>query len=175
MKKIIAAALALLCLMFCGCKKEESIESVTEKYRDKTVVCTARITAPGEYGGEYTVSFESGPRGDETEILSPSSVAGIKAFVSDGGAVVSYEGKSMEAPFVSYRETAPVSCLSSVFERIRTCAPSVRSKSDMRLDYAEGDVTQSLYFDGEGMLKRAEVQLKGETVLMIEVTSLTLE
>ena len=159
MKRICAAALILCCAFFTGCKSAESYESITGRYAGKTVSCTARIIAPGEYGGEFTVSFTSTPEGDEAEILSPGSVAGVKAEIRDGGALLSYAGKSLETPFAAYRETAPASCLSAVFESIRSGAPGVWSKNERRLDYTNGDVTQTLYFDEEGALSAASLNV----------------
>lgn len=175
MKRICAAALLLCCFIITGCGRAESFESITGRYAGKSVSCTARLIAPGEYGGEFTVSFKSDGGRDEAEILSPETVAGVKAEIQDGGALLSYAGKSLETPHAAYRETAPVSCLSAVFESIRSGAPAVWSKNERRLDYVKGDVTQTLYFDEEGALSAAEVLLNGEMVLKIEVTSFALE
>ena len=172
--KRFTAALFLICALLSACKGK-TYESITEKYADKDISCTARITLFGEYGNEFTVSFKSGENGDKATIISPESIAGISADISNETAELSYDGKSLELPLVSYRETAPVTCLSSVFETIRTSVPNAYSEKERRLDYINGDVTKTLIFNENGELQSGEILLKGETVLKAEITSLTLD
>ncbi len=173
MKKIVAALLALLVLGGCGGSLTQ--KDVTDKYTDAHVKCSARIETLSETASEYTVLFEGSGEGGEVEIIAPESIKGVKASVGAGGAEIEYEGKSVYTFLPAYRETAPVSCLCSLFEAIVSKKPSAFSPSARRLDYTEGRLARSLYFDEDLLLKSAEILYDGVMIVRVEITGLTLE
>ena len=173
MKKIIAALFAIALLGGCG--KGVSEKDIAEKYKDAHISCTARIETLAQNASEYTVRFEGRSGSGECEIIAPESIKGVRAKLTDGGAEIEYEGKSVYTFLPAYREIAPVSCLCSLFEAVSSKTPSAFSPSSLRLDYTEGRLSRSLYFDEDLSLKSAEILYDGAMIVRVEITGMTLE
>ena len=120
MKRIIA--IAFICLSLCACEKKDSTKDIMALY-DGEIYCTVRIDVHSTPGAEYVISFKRDEVNDTVEIISPSSVKGIKAQIHRDSAIISYEGKYLQTLLPSYWGTSPADVMSAVFDCLADMNP----------------------------------------------------
>ena len=174
MKRIIA--IAFICLTLCACEKKDVAKDVMSLY-DGEIDCTVRIEIQSTPSAEYIIAFKRDDLSDTVEIISPSSVDGIKAQIQRGSAIISYEGKDLQTLLPSYWGTSPADLMSATFDCLASATPQRIVYDDkIMLEYKEitdnGDIYRYIWLDGESLaFERVEVEIEGAVPIKAECTN----
>ena len=174
MKRIIAGV--LICLSLCACEKEDVTKRVQSVY-DGEISCSVKIEVLSKPGADYDISFKRDDKTDSVEILSPSSIDGIKAQIERGSAVISYEGKYLQTLLPSYWGTSPADVMSAVFDCLAETTPQrTEIKDKIMLEYKEitdnGDLYRYVWLNKETFaFEKAEIEVDGQILLKVECTN----
>ena len=178
MKKLLLLSVVI---MFCtSCAKSDPISKLPGLYSGD-ITCIATVQALSEPACEYTVGFSRSGGTDTVEVLAPESIAGIKATVEQGSAGISYEGKYLETLLPYYWGASPIDALSAIFDSMSASAPLWQNSQgdtlscEYRIYSDNADIRQRVELDKETLaLKRAQVELDGALIMLIEVQSVQL-
>ena len=168
--------MVLICLSFCSCAKKDIAKNIPSVY-DGELYCTVRIQVQSQPGADYIISFKREENTDSVEIISPSSVDGIKAQVQRGSAVISYEGKYLQTLLPSYWGTSPADVMSAVFDCLAEGVPQRTVIDDkIMLEYKEvtdsADLYRYIWLNKESLaFEKAEIEVDGHMLLKLECTS----
>lgn len=174
MKRIIA--IAFICLSLCACEKKDSTKDIMALY-DGEIYCTVRIDVHSTPGAEYVISFKRDEVNDTVEIISPSSVKGIKAQIHRDSAIISYEGKYLQTLLPSYWGTSPADVMSAVFDCLADMNPQrVVYDDKIMLEYKEitdnGDIYRYVWLNKENLaFEKAEIEIEGQVLIKAECTN----
>lgn len=112
-----------LCLLLTGCGGEtEETADLRVRYHDMAgCVMEAAVTC-GQEGLEWTAELrcEYVPGGESViEVLSPESIAGVRAVLDEDAWTLEYEGDCLNAGPVSPEEISPAACLPRLMNALR--------------------------------------------------------
>ena len=177
-----------LCLQLTACAGAEKtyVSDPRDRYHDMTG-CTmeANVTC-GQSGLEWEASLrcEYVPGGDSTvEILSPETIAGVKAVVSEDGWRLEYQDLCLDVGTLSDEEISPAMCLPRLMNALRDgwlleeneeCwndIPCLRLCVD-QTGLQDGKIVSTVWLRQEdGSPLRGEITVDGEIILTAEFTS----
>jgi len=177
----------LLLLAACGGGSGETAD-LRDRYHDMTG-CTMEAVVSCDQEGlawEAELRCEYVPGGESTvEVLSPETIAGVKAVLSEPEWRLEYEGDSLNAGTLSDEEISPAACLPRLMsalrdgwlleenEEERNGVPCVRLTVD-QTGVKDGKLISTVWLrQDDGTPLRGEIAVDGETVLTADFTSFT--
>ena len=111
----------LLLLTACGGTGEETAD-LRDRYHDMTG-CSMEAAVSCDQGGlawEAVLRCDYIPGGESTvEVLSPETIAGVKAVLSDSDWHLEYQGDSLDAGVLSEEAVSPAVCLPRLMNALR--------------------------------------------------------
>ena len=177
-----------LCLLLtaCGGAGEEKAASLRDRYHDMTG-CSMEAQVTCEQGGaEWTAELkcEYVPGGESTvEVLSPETIAGVKAVLRDTDWYLEYEGESLNAGTLSREEISPAACLPRLMNALRDgwlleeneerwgdtdCLRLTVDQSGVH----DGKIVSTVWLQQEDAAPlRGEIAVDGEIILTAEFTA----
>ena len=137
-------------------------------------------------GAEWTAELkcEYVPGGESTvEVLSPETIAGVKAVLRDTDWYLEYEGKSLDAGALSREEISPAACLPRLMNALRDGwlleeneetwneVPCLRISVDQS-GTQDGKIVSTVWLrQDDGTPLRGEIAVDGEIILTAEFTA----
>lgn len=180
------AAMAALSLALTGCGGEgPTAEGLRARYQDLAGASMEALVSWEQDGELWRTELlcEWDPEGADTiEVLSPETIAGIRAVLEEDGRYLSYEGKVLGAGRIGAEGIAPVECLSRIMEALREGWLLEEDREDLdgvpclRLTLEEsgersGKIWTTVWLrEDDGAPLRGEIALDGETVLTARLT-----
>ena len=133
---------------------------------------------------EATLRCDYVPEGETTvEVLSPETIAGVKAVLSDGEAALEYEDQCLNAGTLSSQDISPMACLPQLMSALRDGwlleentedwqeTPCVRLTVD-QTGAQDGKILSTLWLRQEDSVPlRGEIAVDGEIILTADFTS----
>jgi len=183
----------LLLLAACGGggSGEAETADLRDRYHDMTG-CTMEAVVSCDQEGlawEAELRCDYVPGGESTvEVLSPETIAGVKAVLSEPEWRLEYEGDSLNAGTLSGEEISPAACLPRLMSALRdgwlleeneeawNGIPCLRLTVD-QTGVKDGKLVTTVWLrqdgGGGGTPLRGEIAVDGETVLTADFTSFT--
>ena len=137
-------------------------------------------------GAEWTAELkcEYVPGGESTvEVLSPETIAGVKAVLRDMDWYLEYDGKSLDAGTLSREEISPAACLPRLMNALRDGwlleeneetwneVPCLRFTVDQS-GPQNGKILSTVWLrQDDGTPLRGEIAVDGEIILTAEFTA----
>lgn len=175
----------LLLLTACGGAGKEPAKDLRSQYQEMTGCVMEGTVRCDQEGAEWEAALacEYIPGGESTvEVLSPETIAGVKAIFSDTGWRLAYEGDSLNAGMLSDEEISPALCLPRLMDALREGwlleeneeqwgeVPCVRLSLDQS-GAQDGEIISTLWLRKEdGSPLRGEIAVNGEIILTAEFT-----
>jgi len=178
-----------LCVLLTGCGGTEEAMTAAQlrlPYQDMTgCVMEAQVTCDQD-GAEWTAVLrcEYIPDGDCTvEVLSPESIAGVRAVYRGGKQFLEYDGTVLNAGEQSSEKLSPAVCLIRLMDALRggwlleENAENWQEVSCLRLTVDQsgshgGKILSTLWLRMEdGLPLRGEIAVEDEIILTAEFTS----
>ena len=133
---------------------------------------------------EATLRCDYVREGETTvEVLSPETIAGVKAVLSDGEAALEYEDQCLNAGTLSSQDISPMACLPQLMSALRDGwlleenqedwgeTPCVRLRVD-QTGAQDGKILSTLWLRQEDSVPlRGEIAVDGEIILTADFTS----
>ena len=125
MRKWMCVPMIALCLLLTACGgagEEQDAADLRDRYHDMTGCSMEAAVTCDQNGAEWTAELkcEYVPGGESTvEVLSPETIAGVKAVLRDTDWYLEYQGKSMDAGSLSREEISPAACLPRLMNALR--------------------------------------------------------
>lgn len=124
MRKWLYVPMITLCLLLtaCGGAGEEPVEDLRSRYQEMSGCTMEAVVRCDQEGLEWESSLRCDyiPDGESTvEILSPETVAGVKAIFNDSDWRLEYDGYSLNAGTLSQEEISPALCLPRLISALR--------------------------------------------------------
>lgn len=179
-----------LCLLLtaCGGTGEGEAADLRDRYHDMAGCSMEAVVVCEQEGLEWTASlrcdYVSG--GESTiEVLSPETIAGVKAVLDEDTWRLEYEGEYLNAGAVSPEEISPAACLPRLMSALRDGwlleeneeawneVPCLRLTVDQS-GTQDGKIVSTVWLrQDDGSPLRGEIAVDGEIFLMAEFTSFT--
>ena len=188
--KCVPMITLLLLLAACGGGAGGDGESRTADLRDRYHDCAgctmeARVSCSQEgLAWEAELRCDYVPGGESVvEVLSPETIAGVKAVLSDTDWRLEYEDASLNAGTLSDEEISPAACLPRLMSALRdgwlleeneedwNGVPCLRLTVDQS-GVKDGKILSTLWLRrDEGTPLRGEIAVDGEIILTADFTS----
>lgn len=173
-------------LTACGEAGKESAETFRTPYQEMAG-CTMEATVRCDQEGaewEALLTCEYLPDGESTvEVLSPESIAGVRAVFGDADWRLEYEGDSLNAGALSREEISPALCLPRLIHALREGwlleeneeqwgeIPCLRICLDQS-GAQDGKILSTIWLRTDnGTPLRGEIAVDGEIILTAEFTN----
>ena len=181
-----------LFLLLCGCgggTEEETAADLRSRYHDMAG-CTMEAEVSCDQEGlawDAVLRCDYVPGGESTvEVLSPETIAGVRAVLSETDWRLEYEGDSLNAGTLSEEEISPAACLPRLMNALRdgwlleeneeewNGIPCLRLTVD-QTGIKDGKILSTVWLrldaEGEGTPLRGEIAVDGEIILTADFTS----
>ena len=190
MRKRMCVPMIALCLLLtaCGGAGEKEAADLRDLYHDMSGCSMEAQVTCDQQGAEWTAELrcEYVPEGESTvEVLSPETIAGVKAVLRDTDWYLEYEGKSLDAGTLSREEISPAVCLPRLMNALRNGwlleenkeawgeVPCLRLTVDQS-GTQNGKILSTVWLRQEnGTPLRGEIAVDGEIILTAEFTAFT--
>lgn len=179
-----------LVLLLSACGGGEDGETATADLRDRyhdMTGCSMEAAVSCDQEGlawEAALRCEYVPGGESTvEVLSPETVAGVRAVLSDTDWRLEYQGDSLNAGTLSEEEISPAACLPRLMSALRdgwlleeneeawNGIPCLRLTVD-QTGVKDGKILSTLWLNlADGTPVRGEIAVDGEIILTADFTS----
>lgn len=178
-----------LCLLLTACGgagEEQDAADLRDRYHDMTGCSMEATVTCDQNGAEWTAELkcEFVPGRESTvEVLSPETIAGVKAVLRDTDWYLEYEGKSLDAGALSREEISPAACLPRLMNALRDGwlleeneetwneAPCLRLSVDQS-GTQDGKIVSTVWLrQDDGTPLRGEIAVDGEIILTAEFTA----
>ena len=188
MRKRMCVPMIALCLLLtaCGSVGEDTATSLRDRYHDMTDCSMDAAVTCDQNGTEWTAELkcEYVPGGESTVVvLSPDTIAGVKAVLRDTDWYLEYEGKSLDAGTLSREEISPAVCLPRLMNALRDGwlleeneetwneVPCLRVTVDQS-GTQDGKIVSTVWLrQDDGTPLRGEIAVDGEIILTAEFTA----
>ena len=178
-----------LCLLLTGCgggAGESPAAEARAPYRDMAGCAMEAAVSCDQDGALWQADLRCAytPEGETTvEVLSPETIAGVRAVLSGGEAALEYGDLCLNARTVSAEDLSPMACLPELMDALREGWLLEESREDwgevscvrLTLDRTGprgGKVLSTLWLREDGGTPlRGEIAVDGETVLTADFTS----
>lgn len=183
-KSVPMMALVLL-LAACGGGEGET-EDPRERYHDMTGCAMEAVVSCDQEGlaWEAELRCDYVPGGESTvEVLSPETIAGVRAVLSEPEWRLEYEGDSLNAGTLGDEEVSPAACLPRLMSALRdgwlleeneeawSGVPCLRLTVD-QTGVKDGKLISTVWLrQDDGTPLRGEITVDGETILTADFTS----
>lgn len=188
MRRRICVPMITLWLLLCGCSGPENTETVDmrQQYHDMAGCTMEASVSCGQENLAWEALLRCGyvPDGESTvEVLEPSSIAGIKAVISDSDWRIEYEGACLDIGALSSQEISPASCLPRLMNALRDGWLLEENEEDwdgtpcrrLTVDQSglqDGKIVSTIWLRQEdGTPLRGEIAVEGEIILTAGFTS----
>lgn len=184
--KCVPMITLLLLLAACGGGTAEETVDLRDRYHDMTG-CTMEAAVSCDQEGlawEAVLRCDYVPNGESTvEVLSPESIAGVKALLNDTDWRLEYQGDSLNAGTLSDEEISPALCLPRLMNALRDGWLLEENEEDwngvpcrrLTVDQSgvkDGKILSTLWLrQNDGTPLRGEIAVDGEIILTAEFTS----
>ncbi|MCI8849623.1 MAG: hypothetical protein HFF85_06340 [Oscillibacter sp.] len=175
-----------LCLLLAGCGGTEETVSLRDRYHDMQG-CSMEAAVSCEQDGlawEAVLHCEYVPGGESTvEVLSPETIAGVKAVLDETEWHLEYEGDSLNAGTVSEEAISPAACLPRLMNALRdgwlleeneenwNDVPCTRITVDQSGNQNRKILSTVWLRQEDGTPLRGEIAVENEIILTAEFTS----
>jgi len=182
------ALLLLLAACGGGGSGETETADLRDRYHDMTGCAMEAVVSCDQEGlaWEAELRCDYVPGGESTvEVLSPETIAGVKAVLSEPEWRLEYEGDSLNAGTLSDEEVSPAACLPRLMSALRdgwlleeneeewSGVPCLRLTVD-QTGVKDGKLITTVWLRrAEGTPLRGEIAVDGETILTADFTSFT--
>ncbi len=188
LSKCVPMMTLLLLLAACtgGGDGENETAGLRDRYHDMTG-CTMEAAVSCDQEGlawEAVLRCDYVPDGESTvEVLSPETIAGVKAILSEPDWRLEYEGDSLNAGTLSSEEISPAACLPRLMSALRDGWLLEENEEDwngvscLRLTVdqtgvKDGKILSTLWLRQDGGTPvRGEIAVDGEIILTADFTS----
>ena len=126
MRRWACVPMMTLCLLLAACGgtggETEGAAEARMPYRNMAgCVMEAEVSCTQDGAvWEATLRCDYVPEGETTvEVLSPETIAGVKAVLSDGEAALEYEDQCLNAGTLSSQDISPMACLPQLMSALR--------------------------------------------------------
>ncbi len=184
--KCVPMITLLLLLAACGGGESGETADLRDRYHDMTGCTMEAAVSCGQEGlaWEAELRCDYVPGGESTvEVLSPETIAGVKAVLSEPDWRLEYEGESLNAGTLSSEEVSPAACLPRLMSALRdgwlleeneeewNGVPCLRLTVD-QTGVKDGKLLSTVWLrrDGGAPL-RGEIAVDGEIILTADFTS----
>ena len=190
MRKWMCVPMLTLCLLLSACSTEatETVDDLRGRYQEMTG-CTMESTVICDQAGmewEAVLRCDYVP-GDEctVEVLSPESIAGVRAVFSDTDWHLEYEDMVLNAGPLSQEQISPAECLPRLMQALRDGWLLEENKEAwneipcLRLSVEQtgangNDIISTIWLrQDDGTPLRGEIAVDGENILTAEFTRFT--
>ena len=190
MRKWMCVPMLTLCLLLSACSTEatETVDDLRGRYQEMTG-CTMESTVICDQAGmewEAVLRCDYVP-GDEStvEVLSPESIAGVRAVFSDTDWHLEYEDMVLNAGPLSQEQISPAECLPRLMQALRDGWLLEENKEAwneipcLRLSVEQtgangNDIISTVWLrQDDGTPLRGEIAMDGENILTAEFTRFT--
>ncbi|MCI9121175.1 MAG: hypothetical protein HFG00_06575 [Oscillibacter sp.] len=184
--KCVPMITLLLLLAACGGGTAEETVDLRDRYHDMTG-CTMEAAVSCDQEGlawEAVLRCDYVPNGESTvEVLSPESIAGVKALLNNTDWRLEYQGDSLNAGTLSDEEISPALCLPRLMNALRDGWLLEENEEDwngvpcrrLTVDQSgvkDGKILSTLWLrQNDGTPLRGEIAVDGEIILTAEFTS----
>jgi len=180
--------LLLLLLAACGGggSGETEAADLRDRYHDMAGCTMEAAVSCGQEGlaWEAELRCDYVPGGESTvEVLSPETIAGVKAVLSEPDWRLEYEGESLNAGTLSSEEVSPAACLPRLMSALRdgwlleeneeewNGVPCLRLTVD-QTGVKDGKLLSTVWLRrDDGSPLRGEIAVDGEIILTADFTS----
>ena len=175
-----------LCLLLSGCGGTEETVDLRDRYHDMQGCSMEAVVSCTQDGlvWEAELRCEYVPGGESAvEVLSPETIAGVKAVLDESGQRLEYEGDSLNAGTLSEEEISPAACLPRLMSALRdgwlleeneeawNDIPCVRVTVDQS-GKQDGKILSTIWLrQDDGTPLRGEISVGGEAILTAGFTS----
>lgn len=177
-----------LCLLLtaCGGAGEEEAADLRDHYHDMAGCSMEAQVTCDQQGAEWAAELrcEYVPGGESiVEVLSPETIAGVKAVLRDTDWYLEYEGESLDAGALSREEISPAACLPRLMNALRdgwlleenkevwNGVPCLRLTVDQS-GTQDGNILSTVWLREDGGTPlRGEIDVDGEIILTAEFTA----
>ena len=172
-------------LTACGETGTASAETLRSRYQEMTGCTMEAAVRCDQEGAEWEAQLncEYLPEGESNvEVLTPETIAGVKAIFSDADWRLEYEGESLNAGVLSQEEISPALCLPRLIHALREGwlleeneeqwgeIPCLRICLDQSGDQG-GKILSTIWLRlDDGTPLRGETSVDGEIILTAEFT-----
>ena len=187
--KCVPMMTLLLLLAACGGgggDGEREAADLRDRYHDMTG-CTMEAVVSCDQEGlawEAELRCDYVPGGESAvEVLSPETIAGVKALLNDTDWRLEYQGESLNAGTLSGEEISPAACLPRLMSALRdgwlleeneetwNGVPCLRLTVD-QTGVKDGKLLSTLWLNlADGTPVRGEIAVDGEIILTADFTS----
>jgi len=180
------ALLLLLAACGGGGSGEAETADLRDRYHDMTGCTMEAVVSCGQEGlvWEAELRCDYVPGGESTvEVLSPETIAGVKAVLSEPDWRLEYEGDSLNAGTLSDEEVSPAACLPRLMSALRDGWLLEENEEDwngvpcrrLTVDQTgvkDGKLISTVWLRREdGVPLRGEIAVDGEIILTADFTS----
>ena len=190
MRRWACVPMMTLCLLLAACSgtggETEGAAEARMPYRNMAgCVMEAEVSCTQDGAvWEATLRCDYVPEGETTvEVLSPETIAGVKAVLSDGEVELVYEDQCLNAGTVSSQDISPMACLPQLMSALRDGwlleenTEDWQETSCVRLTVdqtgaQDGKILSTLWLRQEDSVPlRGEIAVDGEIILTADFTS----
>ena len=190
MRKVFCVQMIALLLVLTACNgtgKEYStdLRSRYQEMRGCTMEAIVRCDQEGlEWESTLRCNYTPGEE-SSVEILTPESIAGVKARFTDSDWRLEYEGNSLNAGMLSQQSISPALCLPRLMSALRdgwlleeneeswNDVPCLRICVDQS-GALDGKILSTIWLrEEDGIPLRGEIIVDGEVILTAEFTNFT--
>lgn len=183
-----AVLMMTLCLLLAGCgvTEEETAADLRDRYHDMAGCTMEAAVVCDQEGLEWAAELRCDyvPGGESTvEVLSPETIAGVRAVLDENTWTLEYEGDCLNAGTVSREEISPAACLPRLMNALRDGwlleeneetwneVPCLRLSVDQSGEQSGKIVSTVWLRQDDGTPLRGEIAVDGEIFLTAEFTS----
>lgn len=179
-------ALVLLLAACGGGGGNEETADLRDRYHDMSGCTMEAAVSCDQEGLDWKADLrcEYVPGGESVvEVLSPETIAGVKAVLSEPEWRLEYEGDSLNAGVLSDEEISPAACLPRLMSALRdgwlleeneetwNDVPCLRLTVD-QTGVKDGKILSTVWLrQDNGTPLRGEIAVDGETILTVDFTS----
>ena len=178
-----------LCLLLCGCEKQEqAAENLRAAYQEMSgCEMTAEVTC-GQSGLEWSATLHGTfvPEGESTvEILEPLEMAGVRAVICEDGWTLEYGDLCLNAGTLTEEAVSPAAALPRMMcalregwlleenQEKREDVPCTRLALE-QTGAAGGEIVTTVWLrQADGLPLYGEISVDGETILSARFTDFT--
>lgn len=185
-KWLCVPMMALFLLSGCGGTGEAETAGMRQPYHDMAgCIMEAAVSCDQEgLAWEAVLRCSYVPGGESVvEVLSPETIAGVRAVITDAGWQLEYEGECLNAGTLSDQEISPAACLPRLMSALRDgwlleeneeewdgvpCRRITVDQSGLQ----DGKILSTIWLRLEdGTPLRGEIAVDGEIILTADFTS----